>query len=121
MAKAKKNVLKISSFLRDAANARLDDSAASLKYPTLMECLLPVYEGSTLVRQAGKLTIAPEGAHWRVKLDCPTEILTLSMASPSLVEILEALEGHLNSGNAIWSPGWKKHKGKLPTIDDVIQ
>lgn len=121
MGKAKKKIATVSSFLRDAANARLDDAAATMKYPTLMECLLPVYEGSTLVRQAGKLSISPEGAHWRIKLDCPTEILSLTMASGSLVEILDALEAHLNSGQAIWSPGWKKNKGKLPTIDDLIQ
>jgi len=121
MAKTKKKIATVSSFLRDAANARLDDSAALMKYPTLMECLLPVYDGSTLVRQAGKLSISPEGAHWRIKLDCPTEILSLTLAVESLVECLEALETHLNSGRAIWSPGWKKNKGKLPTIDDVIQ
>jgi hypothetical protein len=121
MAKTKKKTVTVSSFLRDAANARLDDAAASMKYPTLMECLLPVYEGSTLIRQAGKLSIQPEGAHWRLKLDCPTEILSMTLALPSLVECLEAVEGHLNSGNAIWSPGWKKNKVKLPTIDDIIQ
>ena len=117
----KKSSIFVSKFLKDAANARLDDAAATMKFPTLMECLMPVYEGATLIRQAGKLSINPEGAHWRVKLDCPTEILTLSLAVPSLVDCLDALEGHLNTGNAIWSPGWKKNKTKLPTIDDVIQ
>ena len=121
MKKSKKPTISVSKFLRDAAMARLDDAAASMNFPILMECLMPIYEGPTLIRQAGKLTVSPEGAHWRVKLDCPTEILTLTFCTESLVGCLDALEKHLGSGNVIWSPGWKKNKSKLPTVDDVIQ
>ena len=121
LSKAKKPAISVSKFLKDAVNARLDDAAATMSLPVLMECMMPVYEGSKLIRAPGKLTIYPEGAHWRVKLDCPTEVLTMSMATDSLVGVLEALEAHLGSGKAIWSPGWKKSKNKVPTVDDVIQ
>jgi len=121
MSKSKKPAIHVSKFLRDAVAARLDDEAATMKFPILCECLLPVFDGPCLIRQPGKLTIYAEGAHWRLKLDCPTEGLALSYACPSIVECIEALEGHLASGNAIWSPGWKKSKSKLPTVDDIIQ
>lgn len=121
MGKAKKPSVYVSKFLRDAALARLDDSAALMKYPILMDCLMPVYEKSILTRQGGKLTITPEGAHWRVKLDCPTEALALVFVHESLVDVLDALEAKLASGTAVWSPGWKKNKAKLPTIDEQIQ
>jgi hypothetical protein len=121
MSKSKKPSVYVSKFLRDAALARLDDAAALMKYPILMDCLMPVYEKNTLTRQAGKLTISPEGAHWRVKLDCPTECLSLVFVAESLVELLEGLEAKLASGTAVWSPGWKKNKAKLPTIDEAIQ
>lgn len=121
MAKPKKPPVMVSKFLRDAVNARLDDPASGLKVPTLLECLLPVYEGNKLVRAAGKLSIAPEGAHWRVKLDCPTEIISTSMAVASLVDIFDELEAYLASGKAVWSPGWKKNGRQLPTVDDLLQ
>ena len=120
MAKAKKPAIFTAKFLRDAVNARLSDPVGFERFPTLMECLMPVFEGGKLVRSPGRLTIFAEGAHWRVKLDCPTEILSTTMATASLVEVLEALEQYLASGAAVWSPGWKKNKTALPTIDDVI-
>lgn len=121
MSKAKKPAIFVSKFLKDAVNARLDDAAATLALPTLMECMMPVYEGSKLIRAPGKLTMYPEGAHWRIKLDCPTEVLTTSFATDSLVGVMEAMEAHLASGNAVWAPGWKKSKNHVPTVDDVIQ
>ena len=120
MGKAKKPAIFTAKFLRDAVNARLSDTVGVERYPVLMECLLPVFEGNKLVRSAGRVTIAAEGAHWRVKLDCPTEILSTTMAAASLAEIMDALELYLSSGAAVWSPGWKKSKNQLPTIDDVI-
>lgn len=121
MSKSKKPLVHVSKFLKDAVNARLDDAAATMSLPVLMECLLPVYDGNRLIRAPGKLSISPEGAHWRLKLDCPTEVLSMSFAHDSLLGIIEALEAHLGAGHAVWSPGWKKNKSRLPTIDDVIQ
>lgn len=121
MAKPKKPPVYVSKILKDAVLARLDDPASAMKYPALMECMMPVFEDKKLIRQAGKLTISPEGAHWKVKLDCPTEVLTTSFACPSLVECFERINELLAVGHAVWSPGWKKSKQHLPTIDDVIQ
>jgi hypothetical protein len=120
MAKAKKAAVSVSKFLKDAVNARLHDEAGMMKYPIIMECMLPVFEGSKLIRAPGKLTLQPEGAHWRVKLDCPTEVLSLTFAAQSLADCFDDLERHLASGSAIWSPGWKKNGRQLPTIDDII-
>jgi hypothetical protein len=120
MSKKKKSEVMVSKFLRDAVNARLDDQESLKSLPTLLECLLPVHEGGKLVRAPGKLTIQAEGAHWRIKLDCPTGVLTTTVAVESLVTCLDRLEEVLTNGQAVWSPGWTRNK-KLPTIDDPIQ
>jgi hypothetical protein len=120
MSKQKKQPVMVTSFLRDAAGARLDDVQAAVKYPRLSECMMPIFDGSKLARSAGKLTITVEGAHWRVRLDCPTEVLVCSLAAASLVDVLAVFEEYLDSGQVVWSPGWKRNKEPLPTIDDVI-
>jgi len=120
MAKSKKPLVMTAKFLRDAVGARLDDAGGLEMYPILMECLMPCFEAGKLIRSPGRITLTAEGAHWRVKLDCPTEILSTTMAAGTLVDILGALELYLSSGAAVWSPGWKKSKNALPTVDDVI-
>lgn len=82
---------------------------------------MPIYDGSALTRQPGKLTITPEGAHWRISVDCPTEVLTCRIAVPSLWECLEAVERVLVAGHVTWSPGWTRTKKKLPVLDELIQ
>jgi len=113
--------VQVASFLKDAVTARLDDPEGLASFPTLMEALLPVYDGSTLIRQGGRLTIKPEGAHWLLTLDMPTEVLSARFCTDSLVRGLEAVEEALRSGKVVFSPGYQKNKKKLPTIDELIQ
>lgn len=108
-------------FLRDAALARLDDSIARKDYPTLYACLTAVYDGPTLIRQAGKLTVRPVGAHWEVSIECPGERLVARIVLLTLIGLLENVELALSSGSLQWSPGWSKDKKRLPSVDDLVQ
>jgi len=121
MSKAKKPAVHVAKTLRDAVAAKLDDPAGSSALPVLSDCLLPVYDGLLWKRQGGKLSISVEGAHWKVNLQCPTEGLQTTFVCETLVGLLDALETFLASGQAVWTPGWKKSRGRLPTVDDVIQ
>lgn len=121
MSKKKAKIdVKALTFLKDAINARLDDAMARESTPTLLECLLPVYEGTKLVRAAGKLTITPEGAHWKVTLQCPTERIQCVFVTNQLPSIMMIMEEWLRSTGGLWSPMWERNK-KLPTVDDAIQ
>lgn len=118
--KKAKNEVKALGFLKDAINARLDDALARETCPTLLECLLPVYEGSKLVRAPGKLSITPEGAHWKVTLQCPTERVQCVYITNQLPSLMAMLEEWLRMTGGLWSPMWERNK-KLPTVDDAIQ
>lgn len=123
MSKSKKEKPKpfVPEFLRDAVNARMDDQEAMLALPQLLDALLPVYEGSALIRQAGKLTIKPEGAHWIVQVDCPTEVLVGRIVCSTLGECLSSLNAAIGNRTVVWSPGWSKSKKALPTVDELIK
>ena len=123
MAKAKKPSTKVqtASFLKDAVLARLDDPEGVKAYPILYEALAPVFDGTTLVRQPGKMTVRVEGASWQVTLDFPTEVLQTRLYAPSLADLLAKVEEYLRSGTLVFTPGWKKSKKPLPTVDDPIQ
>jgi hypothetical protein len=111
----------IPSVLRDAAMARLDDEEGRMTLPVLYECIAPTYEGPTLLRPPGKITIAVEGAHWIVKVDFPFEGQSTRLACPSLASCLSELNSYLGSGKAVFTPIWNKSKKPLPKLDDCIQ
>lgn len=123
MSKSKKpkSVPFIPDVLKDAILARIDDDEGKMALPVLYECLIPRYEGIELKRQAGKLTIQVEGAHWRITLDCPGERITTRIACPSLVTCLQELNEKLGNGGVVWSPGYERNKKALPTVDALIQ
>jgi len=110
----------VASYLKDAVTARLDDEEGLKAFPALMECLLPQYDDGALVRQAGKLTVRVEGAHWLVQLDCPTEKVTGRIHCSSLAEVLGQMDKAIADGREIFTPQYERNK-KLPTIDPVIQ
>lgn len=122
MAKTKPKVsVHVPAFLKDAVNARLDDQKGKEGYPTLFALLAPVYDGKVLTYQPGKMTLRIEGANYVVVLDSPTAVLQTRVCLPSLDGLLDALERHLASGNAVWMPGWKKGGKPLPTVDGELQ
>jgi len=122
VAKSKKPASKVTtaSFLKDAVLARLDDPEGKEAYPLLFEALAPVFDGQVLTRQPGKMTIRVEGASWQVTLDFPTEVLQTRLYAPSLHDLLAKVEEFLRSGTLVFTPGWKKSKKPLPTIDDPL-
>jgi len=112
---------KVPDILRDAAVARLHDEEAQMALPVLFECLMPQYEGTKLLRPAGKLSITPEGVYWRVQLDLPYERLTCRMYGPSLASCLSDLNAYLGSGKAVFGPMFEKNKKPLPRLDAPIE
>lgn len=121
MSKAKKKAsVKPLDFLKDAVNARLDDQLARETTPTLLQCLMPVYEGGKLIRASGKLTITIEGARWKVVLQCPTERVQCVFVTNQLPSLMQVMEEWLVSTGGLWAPMWDRNK-KLPTIDDPVE
>lgn len=111
----------VPEILRDAILARIDDEEGMTSLPVLYGCLVPVYEGLELKRQPGKLTIAVEGAHWRLTLDCPGERITCRIACDSLLQCLVQLNERLASRLVTWAPAYDRNKKALPTVDDLIK
>jgi hypothetical protein len=83
--------------------------------------MMPKFDDKTLTRQAARLTIKAEGAHWIVAIDMPTEIIQGRIASASLTTALADFNLAIHEKRIAWTPGWTKNKKKLPTIDEVIQ
>lgn len=123
MSKSKKEKPKavVASFLKDAVNARMDDQHSLETLPALMEVLLPVYDGKTLIRQPGRLTIKPEGPRWIITVDCPTEVLQCRFTTNVLAFALRDINEGIADGHVLWLPGYSKSKKPLPTIDEIIQ
>jgi hypothetical protein len=107
--------------LKDAAMARLHDEEGQLTIPVLWECLVPQFEGSTVTRPAGKLSITVEGAYWRVQLDLPYERLTCRMFVASLATALGDMNAYLGSGKAVFSPMYERNKKPLPRLDAPVE
>jgi len=114
-------VAKVPGILQNAVMARLQDEAGQMTLPVLFECLVPQYDGATLVRPAGKLTITVEGAYWRIQLDLPFERLTCRMFVASLPGALADLNAYLGSGNAVFGPMFERNKKALPRLDAPLQ
>lgn len=100
---------------------KMKDDAAKKEMPNLLDVLLPIWEGSTMLRQPGRLSISPDGGSWRVTVECPTEGLQTVLMTDSLPTLLIDVEKLLASGSARWGMSWQRRKKNLPTIDDLIQ
>jgi len=97
------------------------DASAKKETPLLLDVLLPIWEGSVMLRQPGRLTIGPDGGSWRVTIECPTEGLQAVFMVDSLSTLLRDVETLLASGKTHWGLSWQKRKRHSPTIDDAIQ
>jgi len=112
---------KVPDILKNAAVARLQDEEGQMTLPVLFECLVPQYDGSTLLRPAGKLSISVEGVYWRLQLDMPYERLTCRMYGASLASALGDLNAYLGTGKAVFGPMFEKNKKPLPRLDAPIE
>ena len=111
----------IPEFLRDAVLARLDDPASREKWPNLMKCVEPVFEGATLRRQAGRITIKVSGPNLLMTVSNPSEIIDIDIVVTSLTTAFDEMEQALSTGNFHTKPSWQKNKKKPPTIlDDLV-
>lgn len=116
-----KPVAVVPDVLKNATQARLRDERLEAAFPTLHACLMPQYEGPTLLRPPGKITFAVEGVYWRITLDLPYERLTCRILVETLTEGLQSLETYLASGRAVFTPAYDRNKKKLPTLDAAIE
>jgi hypothetical protein len=89
--------------------------------PNVADLLCPRWKDGTLVRQAGRLTIKPDGAAWRVSIECPTEGLQTSFLVDSLHNLFSDAEKFLSQGKAHWALTWTRQKKNVPTIEDLIE
>jgi hypothetical protein len=121
--KEKKDAQKaiVPDVLKAAALARLHDEEGQMILPVLWECLVPQFEGATVTRPAGKLSITVEGAYWRVQLDLPYERLTCRMFVASLSTALGDLNAYLGSGKAVFAPMFERNKKPLPRLDAPVE
>jgi len=99
----------------------LKDPKAQKETPALLDVLLPIFRDGVLVRQPGRLAIQADGMAWRVRIECPTELLETVVACDSLLTLLQELEVALTSGKLHWGQSWSARKKNLPTIDAVVQ
>lgn len=100
---------------------KIADPEAKKMLPTLLDVMLPIWDGNTMLRQPARMSIQPDGATWRVTIECPTEGLQTVLCVDSLSALLVDVEKMLASGQAHWGMSWQRRKKNLPTIDDLIQ
>jgi hypothetical protein len=86
------------------------DDGAAIRWPNLMQCLMPQWSDDKLTRQGGTLAIKPLGAWWSITLRCPAEGVETSVALLTLVDFPDALEATLRDGTAIWRPTYEAQK-----------
>jgi hypothetical protein len=117
----KKPKVQTAKILRDLKFANPADEEAKKAYPNLYEILCPVWREGAMVRQAGRMTLKPDGSAWRVSFECPTEGLQTSMVVEHLGTLWADVEKLLASGKCHWGLTWAKQKKNLPVVDDLIE
>lgn len=117
----KKPIPQAAKSLSKVALTILKDEAAKKEMPVLLDVLLPIWQDGVMVRQPGRLSITPDGGHWRCTIECPTEGLQTTLLLDQLPSLLQALDAALASGKMPWGMSWQRRKKSLPVIDDLIQ
>lgn len=116
--KPKVQVAKILAGLRFSAP---DDADGKKAFPNVFELLAPLWADGKLVRQAGRMSLKPDGGSWRVSIECPTECVQTTVIVKSLKTALEEAEGAIASGKAHFGPTWQSQKKNLPVVDDLVK
>jgi hypothetical protein len=89
--------------------------------PAFCELIMPYYRGRALLRLPGYLTIAPDGGCWKLTLSIPTEKLTATVETPTLMDLGQFLE-NLSKGNKWpWKDTWKARKAASRRIDEALK
>ena len=109
------------SCLQGVTFALPDDEAGQVLFPTLWDLLTPRWKDGKLTRQAGRLSLKPDGSSWRMSIECPTEGLQTSLLIKSLESALAEADAHCASGKAHWGLTWALQRKNLPTIDKAIE
>jgi hypothetical protein len=100
------------------------DAEGMKAYPTLAACLQPRWKDGKCVRQAGRMGLRVVGCYFLVSVTCPTEGLETTATLGSIVGLLDALEGHLRSPGAVWTPTFdrvKEAKAEEKKIRDELK
>ncbi|MFZ1006817.1 MAG: hypothetical protein WAN65_08275 [Candidatus Sulfotelmatobacter sp.] len=113
--------VQVAPILQDRIKVQLSDEMGKDKYPNLYAHIDPIYDGLTIRRQAGRLSIMVDGSYYRVTLSCPTEKIQTIFILESLVDLLENVEKSLAEGKQVYSPVFDRSKKSKPTLDDLIQ
>lgn len=105
----------------DRIKVRLADEQGALRFPNLYAHIDPIYDGLSIRRQPGRLTISVDGSYYRVTLACPTEKIQTIFVLDSLAEMFENVEKSLAEGKQVYSPMFDRSKKSKPTLDDLLQ
>lgn len=98
----------------------VDDDGGRHLYPNIFDLLTPRWVDGQVVRQAGRLTLKPDGSSWRVSIECPTEGLQTTLVVRSLETMMPEVEDHVTSGKAHWGLTWALQRKNLPTIEKRV-
>ncbi len=90
-------------------------------YPNLYDLLVPKWDGSVCTRQAGRLSVKPDGGAWRVSIECPTEGLQTSFVVDNLTNLLADAEKIVTQSQCHWALTWSRRKKNMPTIESLIE
>lgn len=96
-------------FLKDRLQCPADDAGLDA-FPTLTQCLFPIWKDSKCVRISGGVRIRLVGGYYLVTVSCPSEGLETTLTTPTLVGLLEALEAHVRNPATIWTPTFEEQK-----------
>ena len=121
MAKHKENGVTALASLVKASQLSPSDAKGEEQWPTLMECLLPIWKDGKCKRQSGHLRIRLTGSWFVATLSCPTEGMETSVSSDTLSGLLDALEAKLRSPECQWTPDWESVKKTRQVRIDKVQ
>lgn len=104
--------------LKDLRPQCLADEFLRKQFPTLFDLFVQQWKDGICTRQAGSLTIKPDGAIYKLTFTCPTEGVQTILYVESLKDVLEVVESRVADGKCPWTMTYAKAKRTLAKQDD---
>lgn len=97
-------------FAQESLQKAPSDSEGLRLYPTLMQCLMPVWKDGKCLRQSGGLRLRIVGGYYLLTIHCPTEGVEATLTAETLVDMLAQLEQSLQLHQLRWFPDFERQK-----------
>jgi hypothetical protein len=117
----KKPRVDVAPILKDLKLSNPDDKEDLKQLKTLVSLLLPKYHEGKMTRQPGRISIVPDGGHYRVTIEAPTEGLQTVFYVDNLHNLVADAENLVSQGKAQWGLTWARRKKNMPTIESAIE